>query len=31
MDEKAMGKETEKIATAMKAFDPDKTWRKVEP
>jgi hypothetical protein len=28
--EKDMGKDTEKIATAMKIFDPDKTWKKVE-
>jgi hypothetical protein len=28
--QKDLGKETEKIATAMKKFDPDKTWKKVE-
>jgi hypothetical protein len=28
--EKNLGKETEKIAAAMKKFDPDKTWKKVE-
>jgi hypothetical protein len=28
--EKDLGKETEKIAAAMKKFDPDKTWNKVE-
>ncbi len=28
--EKDLGKETEKIATAMKKFDPDKTWKKAE-
>ena len=28
--EKDLGKETEKIAAAMKKFDPDKTWKKVE-
>jgi hypothetical protein len=28
--EKDLGKETEKIAAAMKEFDPDKTWKKVE-
>ena len=28
--EKDLGKETEKIATAMKKFDPDNTWKKVE-
>ncbi|MGD0916672.1 MAG: DUF2950 family protein, partial [Thermodesulfobacteriota bacterium] len=28
--EKHLGKDTEKIATAMKKFDPDKTWKKVE-
>ncbi len=28
--EKDLGKDTEKIATAMKKFDPDKTWKKVE-
>jgi hypothetical protein len=28
--EKNFGKSTEKIATAMKRFDPDKTWKKVE-
>jgi len=28
--EKNLGKDTEKIATAMKKFDPDKTWKKVE-
>jgi len=25
-----LGKDTEKIATAMKKFDPDKTWKKAE-
>jgi hypothetical protein len=25
-----LGKDTEKIATAMKKFDPDETWKKVE-
>ena len=28
--EKDLGKDTEKISTAMKKFDPDKTWKKVE-
>jgi len=28
--EKDLGKDTEKIATAMKKFDPDKTWKKVK-
>jgi hypothetical protein len=28
--EKDLGKDTEKIATAMKKFDPDKTWKKAE-
>ena len=28
--EKDLGKETEKIATAMKKFDPGKTWKNVE-
>ena len=28
--EKDLGKETEKIATAMKKFDPDKTWKKAQ-
>jgi len=28
--EKDLGKDTEKIATAMKKFDPEKTWKKVE-
>ncbi len=28
--EKSLGKDTEKIASAMKKFDPDKTWKKVE-
>jgi len=28
--EKDLGKDTEKIATAMKKFDPDRTWKKVE-
>ena len=28
--EKDLGKETEKIARAMKTFDPDKTWKKTE-
>jgi hypothetical protein len=28
--EKDLGKDTKKIATAMKKFDPDKTWKKVE-
>lgn len=28
--EKDLGKETEKIGPAMKEFDPDKTWKKVE-
>jgi hypothetical protein len=28
--EKDFGKETENIAQAMKLFDPDKTWKKVE-
>ena len=28
--EKDLGKDTEKIASAMKKFDPDKTWEKVE-
>jgi len=28
--ENNLGKETEKIAAAMKKFDPDKTWKKVE-
>ncbi len=25
-----LGKDTEKIAKAMKKFDPDETWKKVE-
>ncbi len=29
--EKNLGKGAEKVAAAMKAFDPDETWRKVEP
>jgi hypothetical protein len=28
--EKDLGKETEKLAGAMKKFDPDKTWKKAE-
>ena len=28
--EKNLGEDTEKIAAAMKKFDPDKTWKKVE-
>ena len=28
--EKNLGKETGNIAAAMKKFDPDKTWKKVE-
>ena len=28
--EKNLGKDAEKIATAMKKFDPDKTWKKAE-
>lgn len=28
--QKNLGKDTEKIASAMKKFDPDKTWTKVE-
>jgi hypothetical protein len=28
--EKDLGKDTEKIATAMKKFDPDETWKKAE-
>jgi hypothetical protein len=28
--EKDLGRDTEKIATAMKKFDPDKTWKKGE-
>ena len=28
--EKNLGKKTEAIAQSLKAFDPDKTWRKVE-
>jgi hypothetical protein len=28
--EKDLGKDTDKVATAMKKFDPDKTWKKVE-
>ena len=28
--EKNFGKDTEKIATALKQFDPDKTWKKTE-
>jgi hypothetical protein len=28
--EKDLGKDTEKIATAMKKFDPNRTWKKVE-
>ncbi len=28
--EKDLGKETEKIAMAMKRFDPDNTWKKVK-
>jgi len=28
--EKHLGKDTEKIAAAMKKFDPDKSWKKVE-
>ena len=29
--EKDLGKNTQSIARALKNFDPDKTWRKVEP
>lgn len=29
--EKDLGKKTEAVSQAMKAFDPDQTWRKVEP
>lgn len=29
--EKDLGKKTEAVVQAMKAFDPDRTWRKVEP
>ena len=29
--EKNLGRNTTAIAEAMKVFDPDKTWRKVEP
>lgn len=29
--EKDLGKKTEALAQAMKAFDPDQTWRKVDP
>jgi hypothetical protein len=28
--QKDLGKDTPKIAQAMKAFDPDATWKKVE-
>jgi hypothetical protein len=28
--QKDLGRDTEKIAASMKAFDPDKTWKKVE-
>jgi hypothetical protein len=28
--EKNLGKRTERIARAMKVFDPDKTWQKVK-
>jgi hypothetical protein len=28
--QKDLGRDTEKIAASMKAFDPDKTWQKVE-
>jgi hypothetical protein len=28
--QKNLGKDTGEIATAMKKFDPDKTWKKVE-
>jgi hypothetical protein len=28
--EKDLGQKTEAVAQAVKAFDPDKTWRKVE-
>ena len=28
--QKDLGKDREKIASAMKKFDPDKTWTKVE-
>jgi hypothetical protein len=28
--EKDLGKETEKVASALKKFDPDKTWKRVE-
>jgi hypothetical protein len=28
--EKNLGEDTEKIAAAMKKYDPDKTWKKVE-
>jgi hypothetical protein len=29
--EKDLGKKTSSVAQAMKSFDPDETWRKVEP
>ncbi|MBP1729757.1 MAG: hypothetical protein H6Q55_186, partial [Deltaproteobacteria bacterium] len=28
--QKNLGKETQKIAQAMKAYNPDKTWKKVD-
>jgi hypothetical protein len=28
--EKDLGKETEKMISAMKKYDPDKTWKKLE-
>jgi hypothetical protein len=28
--QKDLGKDTEKIASAMKKFDPDKTWEKAQ-
>jgi hypothetical protein len=28
--QKDLGKETEKIVSALKKYDPDKTWKKVE-
>jgi hypothetical protein len=28
--EKDLGKQTEKLVGAMKKFDPDKTWKRVE-
>jgi hypothetical protein len=28
--EKDLGKETEKMISAMKKYDPDKTWKKAE-